>query len=193
MTISKYTEEVAPLKIEVTNHSGHGLIINHISLKQRVLYKTFQETRGPRTELIHRLNFSEKIDCTPRKITRFIQYPIPSVHEMPPTLFTPILQVSHVMSFTLKSLAYWSKPVKVEVPIVIGGFPFTLFDESSRRSVDTLPVYVAQDDDDVEDDSSFLNGHETSAGSSLYSPSALSIRPVIVPPISSNDTVSEEP
>ncbi|KAL2913972.1 hypothetical protein HK105_206563 [Polyrhizophydium stewartii] len=136
------SEETAPLKIEIVNHSGSALIVRDIALKQRAMYKTFAEIRGPRTERIHKINFSERIPGDVRKITRLVQFPVPSAAVISPTIFTPILQVTHVIGFKIQSAAPWSSVYKIQLPVIIAGFPFTLFDDNlNRRSVDTLPLY----------------------------------------------------
>ena len=104
-------------------------------------------TRGPRTEHIHRLNFCETIGSGTRKITRLIHFPIPPASLMSPFIHTPILRVNHVISFKVSSSAPFSRVTKVVVPIIIGGFPFVLFDDAAhQRSVDTLPIYPHNDD-----------------------------------------------
>ncbi|XJO78665.1 hypothetical protein BDV3_003070 [Batrachochytrium dendrobatidis] len=136
------SEDTASLKIEIVNHSANALIIQDIALKQQVMYKAFAEVRGPRTERIHKINFSERIGATTRKITRLVQFPIPASSVISPDISTPVLQVTHSIGFKVQSCAPWSQTCKVYLPIVIAGFPFTLFDDNLlRRSVDTLPIY----------------------------------------------------
>ncbi|KAH6568761.1 hypothetical protein BASA62_005260 [Batrachochytrium salamandrivorans] len=136
------SEDTASLKIAIVNHSANALVIRDIALKQQVMYKAFTEVQGPRTERIHKINFSERIGATTRKITRLVQFPIPSSSIISPDISTPVLQVTHSIGFKVQSCAPWSRICKVYLPIVIAGFPFTLFDDHLfRRSVDTLPIY----------------------------------------------------
>ncbi|KAJ1328601.1 hypothetical protein BSLG_010333 [Batrachochytrium salamandrivorans] len=132
----KFLEDTASLKIAIVNHSANALVIRDIALKQQVI------VQGPRTERIHKINFSERIGATTRKITRLVQFPIPSSSIISPDISTPVLQVTHSIGFKVQSCAPWSRICKVYLPIVIAGFPFTLFDDHLfRRSVDTLPIY----------------------------------------------------
>ncbi|KAH6571852.1 hypothetical protein BASA60_006936, partial [Batrachochytrium salamandrivorans] len=120
------SEDTASLKIAIVNHSANALVIRDIALKQQVMYKAFTEVQGPRTERIHKINFSERIGATTRKITRLVQFPIPSSSIISPDISTPVLQVTHSIGFKVQSCAPWSRICKVYLPIVIAGFPFTL-------------------------------------------------------------------
>ncbi|KND02924.1 uncharacterized protein SPPG_02005 [Spizellomyces punctatus DAOM BR117] len=136
------SEEVVPVKVEITNHSGSGTILKEVYLKQRATYKTFNETRGPKTERIHRLAFTEHYPSTTRRVSRVINFPIPSTNIMSPSINTTILDVTHLLIVKVLSKAKFSKPIKVELPIVIAGFPAVYFDNNlTRMSVDTLPPY----------------------------------------------------
>ncbi|KAH6562144.1 hypothetical protein BASA60_011222 [Batrachochytrium salamandrivorans] len=128
------SEDTASLKIAIVNHSANALVIRDIALKQQVMYKAFTEVQGPRTERIHKINFSERIGATTRKITRLVQFPIPSSSIISPDISTPVLQVTHSIGFKVQSCAPWSRICKVYLPIVIAGFPFTLFDDHLFRS-----------------------------------------------------------
>ncbi|KAI9008399.1 hypothetical protein BC832DRAFT_423010 [Gaertneriomyces semiglobifer] len=140
------SEEVVPLKVEITNHSGAGACLKEIYLKQRVTYRTAEDVRGPVTERIHRLSFSEHYSHLTRRINRVINFPIPSTSIMSPTITTSILDVSHVIIVKVVSRARLSKPVKVELPIVIAGFPAVYFDNYVfRTSTETLPAYETTD------------------------------------------------
>ncbi|TPX58157.1 hypothetical protein SpCBS45565_g08062 [Spizellomyces sp. 'palustris'] len=136
------SEEVVPVKVEITNHSGSGTILKEVYLKQRATYKTFNETRGPKTERIHRLAFTEHYPSTTRRVSRVINFPIPSTNIMSPSINTTILDVTHLLIVKVLSKAKFSKPIKVELPIMIAGFPAVYFDNNlTRLSVDTLPPY----------------------------------------------------
>ena len=138
------SEQIAPLTINILNHSSHSLVIKDVCLKQRVTYKTFDESRGPLTERIHKLKYTECIDGVSRKITRVINFPIPSANIISPTVYTPILQVTHAFTFKVKSKATLSKVCRVDVPVVIGGFPYDIFDNAAlSEAVELLPVYEA--------------------------------------------------
>ncbi|KAI8900078.1 hypothetical protein BC833DRAFT_537233 [Globomyces pollinis-pini] len=137
------SEEIAPIALEIINHSNHGIILQSISLKQKVTYITVDRTRGPRTERIHQLNYAENFPPALREINRLIQFPIPPSSIMDPDIDTNILKVTHVVDFKIQSMARFSSVIKMQIPIVVAGFPFLLFEDSMlRRSVDTLPRYV---------------------------------------------------
>lgn len=40
----------------------------------------------------------------------------------------------------------FSKRIQVVIPICIAGFPYLLFEEAFRRSVDTLPIYGQEEE-----------------------------------------------
>ncbi|KAI8922243.1 hypothetical protein DFJ77DRAFT_424827 [Powellomyces hirtus] len=134
------SEEVVPLKIELTNHSGSGAILKDISMKQRVMYKIVNTVRGPDTERIHRINFTERFSSQTRKVNRYINFPIPPTTVMSPSISSTILNVTHVLVVKIVSKARFSKPIKVELPIVVTGFPAVYFD-NQIASVETLPLY----------------------------------------------------
>ncbi|KAJ3002387.1 Arrestin domain-containing protein 3, partial [Thoreauomyces humboldtii] len=135
------SEEIVPLKIEITNHSGSGAILKDISLKQRCMYKVVDVTRGPVTENIHRINFTERFSSQTRKVSRYINFPIPPTSVMSPDITSTILNVTHVLTVKILSKARFSKPIKVELPIVVTGFPAVYFDHTQNISVETLPMY----------------------------------------------------
>ncbi|RKO82865.1 hypothetical protein BDK51DRAFT_15298, partial [Blyttiomyces helicus] len=138
------SEDVIPIKIDITNQSGSGVVLKDIYLKQKVTYSTFNEIRGPQTERVHRLTFSESYPPTTRQISRTIHFPIPTTAIMSPTIRTSILEVSHVLCVKIASTARFSPPIKLELPIVVAGFPAPYFDPGSgrgRASIDTLPLY----------------------------------------------------
>jgi hypothetical protein len=146
------SEEHVPIKISIQNHSDYGLWIKSIKLKQRVNYITVDRyfilirSRGPRTEKIHKLAYSEFVPFQLRDIVRSIQFPIPKIHIMDPDIDTKILRVTHCIHVEIQSAATYSRPVKVQVPLIITGFPHLLFEDSFlRRSVDTLPIYAQSD------------------------------------------------
>ncbi|KAI8588868.1 hypothetical protein BDZ88DRAFT_396686 [Geranomyces variabilis] len=135
------SEEVVPLRIEITNHSGSGAILRDISLKQRVMYKIVNEVRGPNTERIHRINFTERFSSQTRKVNRYINFPLPPATIMSPHIRSTILTVSHVLVVKIISKARFSKPIKVELPITITGFPAVYFNDNQTVSIETLPLY----------------------------------------------------
>ncbi|KAJ3338450.1 Arrestin domain-containing protein 4, partial [Kappamyces sp. JEL0680] len=136
------SEETAPVDLFIVNHSQHGIYLKNISLKQKVCYKTIDRTRGPKTERIHRLNYSEHFPPDIREIHRLIRFPIPPTSLMDADITTAIIRVTHSIDINLLSSAPMSKVVKISLPIVIGGFPYLLFEEGMmRRSIDTLPMY----------------------------------------------------
>lgn len=159
--------KVVPITLEITNHSGSGAVLKEVCLKQRVTYRTFNEyvstfcivdlvhgnvtflsnrTRGPMTSRIHRLKFTEQYSHSTRKVSRVINFPIPSTNIMAPSITTAILDVSHVVIVKVSSTAKLSKLVKLQVPIVIAGFPAVYFDNNIMRlSMETLPAYEYND------------------------------------------------
>ncbi|TPX36925.1 hypothetical protein SmJEL517_g00938 [Synchytrium microbalum] len=138
------SEEVIPLKIDITNHSGAGTILKDIYLKQKVTYKTLSETRGPLTEKIHKLAYTEPYPASARRVSRIVQFPVPCSSVMSPSIRTSILDVSHFMIVKIASKARFSPTLKIKIPIFIAGFPNALLDLwHTRASVDTLPAYEA--------------------------------------------------
>ncbi|KAI8821826.1 S-antigen, N-terminal domain-containing protein [Fimicolochytrium jonesii] len=136
------SEETVPLSIDITNHSGSGVVLKAVALKQRASYKIVNELRGPFTERIHRLNFTETFSSKTRRINRIINFPIPSSCIMPPSIKSVILNVTHVLVVKITSTASFSKSLKIQLPIVITGFPAVYFDPQPTFSVDTLPMYL---------------------------------------------------
>ncbi|KAH6602628.1 hypothetical protein BASA61_000961 [Batrachochytrium salamandrivorans] len=83
------SEDTASLKIAIVNHSANALVIRDIALKQQVMYKAFTEVQGPRTERIHKINFSERMVLPLAKLpdlSSFLSLPHPSY------LLTSLLQ-----------------------------------------------------------------------------------------------------
>ncbi|KAJ3324421.1 Coiled-coil domain-containing protein 17 [Boothiomyces sp. JEL0866] len=147
------SEEIAPITLDIVNHSNHGLILHSVYLKQKVTYVTIDRTRGPRTERIHRLNYSEEFPPSIREINRLIQFPIPASSVMNPDIDTSILKVQHFFDIKIQSGARFSSIIKIQLPVVVGGFPYLLFEDSMmRRSVDTLPRYVPSTQGSTVDD-----------------------------------------
>ncbi|KAJ3261339.1 Arrestin domain-containing protein 4 [Boothiomyces macroporosus] len=147
------SEEIAPITLDIVNHSNHGLILHSVYLKQKVTYITIDRTRGPRTERIHRLNYSEEFPPSIREINRLIQFPIPPSSIMNPDIDTSILKVQHFFDIKIQSGARFSSIIKIQLPVVVGGFPYLLFEDSMmRRSVDTLPRYVPSTQGSTVDD-----------------------------------------
>ena len=105
----------------------------------------FHRIRGPRTERIHRLNYSELLPSHLRKVTRYIQVPIPSVSLLSPYIDTPILSVNHVIVI---KVAAGRRTSKVEIPFTISGFPWHAFEVDGRVSLDTLPAYTPGQSED---------------------------------------------
>jgi hypothetical protein len=87
------------------------------------------------------LAYSEFVPHQIRDIERNIQFPIPQTKIMDPDIDTTILKVTHCIDIKIQSASKFSRPVKVQVPLVITGFPHLLF-EDMRRSVDILPIYA---------------------------------------------------
>lgn len=73
-----------------------------------------------------------------RKITRYIQAPIPSVSLLSPYIDTPILSVSHFL--VIKVTAGKAKG-KISLPFMICGFPWHAFEVDGQPLVQTLPRY----------------------------------------------------
>ncbi|KAJ3278621.1 Arrestin domain-containing protein 3 [Borealophlyctis nickersoniae] len=140
------SEETIPLKLDITNHSDSGAMLKEVVLKEKCKYKALNELsfgiRGPRTERIHRLGFSERYPPGTRKISRIINFPVPSTAIMSPDINTPILIVTHALSIKIVSSGRFSSPVKLSLPVLIGGFPVSYFDLAERQSIDTLPLYA---------------------------------------------------
>jgi hypothetical protein len=104
--------------------------------------------RGPKTEKIHKLAYSEFIPAQIREIERVIQFPIPQTKLMDPDIDTSILKVSHLIDIKIQSAARFSTPEKIQVPLIITGFPHLLFEDALlRRSIDTLPIYIQDSPD----------------------------------------------
>ncbi|KAJ3209388.1 hypothetical protein HDU67_006214 [Dinochytrium kinnereticum] len=138
------SEEVVPLTLDVVNHSASGAVLKDVYMKQSVIYKTGTETRGPNTERVHRLTFSETFPAHTRHVRRIINFPIPSTSIFSPTIKTTNLEVSHTLVVKISSTRKLAKAYKLEIPITIAGFPSTLPDfglNGCRESIDTLPIY----------------------------------------------------
>lgn len=134
-----YEEETAPISLRIINHTDFGLIIKSIGLKQKVVYTVIDRSRGPRTEKIHCLNYSEYIPPSITEINRVINMKIPPTSIMEPDIDTLILKVKHFIDIKVQSVAKFSKVVKVQVPLVITGFPFLLFEPFEETT--PLPRY----------------------------------------------------
>jgi hypothetical protein len=65
---------------------------------------------------------------------------------MDPDIDTAILKVTHAIDIKIRSAAPYSKVVKIQMPIVIAGFPFYLFEDADINSVATLPLYETEED-----------------------------------------------
>ena len=139
------SEENAPLSIRIVNNSNHGLYIQSVSMKQQVTYTVSDRKRGPRTEKIHLFKYSEYIPPIVTEVERLIQFPIPNTDVMDPDIETAILEVSHLLDIKVKSECKYSPIVKLQVPLVIGGFPFYLFEDAEIISVATLPIYFGDE------------------------------------------------
>ncbi|KAJ3329315.1 Arrestin domain-containing protein 4 [Blyttiomyces sp. JEL0837] len=141
------SEESIPLRIDITNHSGSGCVLKGVYLKQKVMYKTTTEIRGPLTERIHKLNFTEHFPPYTRRICRVIHFPIPPITTFSPTIKTSLIEVSHFLIIKVSPsssslLNPFQKTIKVSVPVVIAGFPNTIANVGlDRFSIDTLPLY----------------------------------------------------
>lgn len=77
------SEETIPLTINIVNQSNAQLELHSIVLKQKTSCKTPDDTRGPKTERIHRLEFSETYLPQLREIKRVINFPIPPASVYP--------------------------------------------------------------------------------------------------------------
>jgi hypothetical protein len=110
-------------------------------MKQHVRYG--QSLRA-RTERTHILNYQEIL--TGSEITRIINFPVPNTPTMDGDLSTALVTVTHSLQVVVRGLKPFSRPVKIVVPLVVGGFSFMLFDQMLvRRSTETLPVYFQEE------------------------------------------------
>ncbi len=94
--------------------------------------------RGPRSERIHRLTYSESFPNTLRKVTRYIQIPIPSVTLLSPFIDTPLSSVSHFVQVKIQA---GRRRAKVSLPITICGFPWHALDLDGTLAIEALPLY----------------------------------------------------
>ncbi|KAJ3120422.1 Arrestin domain-containing protein 4 [Nowakowskiella sp. JEL0407] len=149
-------EESIPLQLDISNMSSYAVVIQDISLKQKVLYRFGSEYRGPVTEKFQNLKYHEI--CAPESnSTRVINFPVPSTAVFSPSIRTTILEVKHYI--TLKVTATPSKneiklgrhkftnisrSIKIVIPLIIAGFPHSI-PENGRPSIDTLPEYVPRE------------------------------------------------
>lgn len=136
-------EDIVPLSFEISSSSPSGFIIDKVSLKQQI---QFGHSSRKKTQRVHILNYTEVI-LAPKSfsthVSRCIHFPIPNTPIMNGDMHSSLLNITHLLQFTVKSLKPWSRRVKVNVPLVVGGFPFMLFDQMLvRTSLDTLPVYL---------------------------------------------------
>jgi hypothetical protein len=64
----------------------------------------------------------------------------------------------------------FSKRIQVVIPICIAGFPYLLFEEAFRRSIDTLPIYRGEECCDEEEADHLLDELAQSlANDAIYS------------------------
>ncbi|KAJ3096652.1 Arrestin domain-containing protein 4 [Phlyctochytrium planicorne] len=139
------SEEVVPVTLDLVNHSGSGAVLKDVYMKQAAIYKTGTEVRGPNTERIHRLTFTEHFPAQTRHIRRIINFPIPATSIFSPTIKTAALEVKHSIIVKVSADHRFAKVQKLEIPITIAGFPSMLPDfgpNGARISIDTLPVYT---------------------------------------------------
>lgn len=108
------SEETIPLTINIINQSTATLRLESIVLKQKTACKTPDDTRGPKTERIHELKFSETYLPHLKEIKRIIQFPIPPALIISPSIRTAILEVSHFL--VIKVVAMGMKPQN-EAPV----------------------------------------------------------------------------
>lgn len=135
-------EEVIPITLKLINISSFGLVIQSVAIRQRVSYKMADRNVKPRTERIHAILYKESFPSSVKSVERVINFPIPSIPILDPDISTSILNVTHSVVIKVRSLSSLSRPVKVDLPFILAGFPFLLFgDAHLRRSIDTLPVY----------------------------------------------------
>lgn len=92
------TEEIIPIQIDIINQSGSFLELTDLKLKQKAVYKSSDEIRGPSTEKIHKLNYSEIFPPHIKRISRIIQFPVPPSTVISPSIRTAILEVLHYVS-----------------------------------------------------------------------------------------------
>ncbi|KAI8852364.1 hypothetical protein BC829DRAFT_440786 [Chytridium lagenaria] len=128
------SEEIMPVTLDILNHSASGAVLRDVYMKQ---------TRGPNTERVHRLTFTETFPAQTRHIRRIINFPIPSTTVFSPSIKTSNLEVTHTLIVKISTNQRFAKPRKLIIPITIAGFPSTLpdFGAGGRESMDTLPVY----------------------------------------------------
>ena len=129
------------------------MFIQSVSIKQQVLYIVSERRRGPRTEKIHFLKYSEYIPGDITEVERLIQFPIPKANVLDPDIDTAILKVTHLIDIKLKSEANNSPILKIQIPLKIGGFPYYLFEDADVISVATLPIYEPEFKEDDENSS----------------------------------------
>ncbi|KAJ3387021.1 hypothetical protein HDU92_002166 [Lobulomyces angularis] len=96
------SEDILPLTIEITNQSNSSLELSSVYLKQRSSCRTTEDSKGPRTEKIHKLNFSETYLPELKHIVRQIQFPIPETSIFSPSIKTAILEVFHILVIKVK-------------------------------------------------------------------------------------------
>ncbi|KAJ3415405.1 hypothetical protein HDV05_004999 [Chytridiales sp. JEL 0842] len=140
------SEEVVPLKLEITNQSGSGLTLKEVCLKQKATYRAASETRGPNTEKVHKLPYFEHLPSTTRKITRTFHFPVPSAHQFSASFHSVLIDVSHCFCLTVQPDAKLSKPLRLLVPVNVTGFGVNVADVYFGRepSMDMLPEYVQE-------------------------------------------------
>ena len=76
-----------------------------------------------------------------QKITRRLNFTIPNSPILDPDISSRLIDVVHVLQVQLVLDTRFKRKLKIEVPLIIAGFPYMLFEESLYRPVDALPLY----------------------------------------------------
>lgn len=94
------SEEIIPITIKIINQSSASLQLFSLSLKQKTKC-IFTESTRPKTERIHKLEFSEQYLDHVKHITRKVLFPVPNSKIMSSSFKTSFIEVSHYISIKL--------------------------------------------------------------------------------------------
>ncbi|KAI8811430.1 hypothetical protein BJ742DRAFT_674812, partial [Cladochytrium replicatum] len=142
------SDDVIPIGLTILNNSIAGAKVREISLKQKVIYRLDNDhRRGPITEKIHKLDFSETYSPDTRSVSRMINFAVPGANVLAPSIRTSVIDVRHylcikVSTMTNRIVAGPNRTAKIVIPIIIAGFPIIPMDvDPFRISMDALPMY----------------------------------------------------
>ncbi|KAJ1557295.1 hypothetical protein HK096_008071, partial [Nowakowskiella sp. JEL0078] len=104
--------ENIPLRLDIANESLVNVTIKEICIKQKITYKMGSEIRRPVTEKIYRLKYEET--CKVQTTSRIINFPVPSISILSPTIRTSILDVKHYVCLKITTNQSSENPTELK-------------------------------------------------------------------------------